>query len=109
VNLVQRLNNWQAAADHHAPEYFWLALRIAPFALTKIHNWRIVQARAIQTWFETTSGNRFRVTYKRGPNFVGRRIEILVEKGWGTPNYSRTIQYFGPSDLVSIKALLKPL
>lgn len=102
--LVRRLNSWQAAADHHAPEYFWLALRIAPFVLSRVQQWKITNIRVIQTWFETMNGNRFKVTYKRGQAFAGRSIQIIVD----TPT-SHTIHYFGPSDLVAIKTLLAPL
>lgn len=98
MTLPQRLNSWQAAADHHAPEYFWLALKVAPFLIQKRP--RIIKARAVQTWLEfTATGTEVRVTYKRHRP-LDSRIEITIR---GT-NY-----YFGPRDLAAIKALLSPL
>lgn len=102
TSMVERLNSWQAAADHHAPEYFWLALKVAPFVLTKLTHWSITRVRVIQTWITTANGNEFRVTYKRGPNFAGRRIEIRITA-------TGALHYFGPGDLAGIKALLSPL
>lgn len=98
MTLPQRLNSWQAAADHHAPEFFWLSLKAAPFMLQKRP--RIVKARAVQTWFEfTASGIEVRVTYKRK-----RPLDSRIEITFRGSNY-----YFGPRDLAAIKALLTPL